>query len=408
LNILTPNTDKNSNFYAKGKFLLAWRLFIIFGLLFSILTITAFTSSYNIQQGLAFSICLLIALGSLIYLKKTQNYNNIYYFIAFSCSLIVAVTLNGIDDVFHYGNFLWQILIIMVTYFGLGKKAGAIVSVFMILNITYYFVFSLENNLANITDLSLPIRIGLIIETVIALSAIVYLTSQFVVVHDHANKELQLANESLKQQNKIITLKNKENITLVQEVHHRVKNNLQIIVSLLRLQKNEIQNIETQKQFTEAINRIMVMSSIHQKLYQDKSFTQIAPQDYLTELTNDIIKLSSNPESVEINITSEIKIVGLKTIVPLGLIVNELVSNSIQHAFSDKKKGSIHMLITAKENDEFKLIYKDNGTWIEPAESYSSFGLELIDILASQLDGGYERKNDISGTEYNFNLKNLD
>ena len=129
LNIITLNTDKNSNFYAKGKFLFAWRLFIIFGLLFSILTTTASNSSYNILQGLAFSICLLIALRSLIYLKKTKNHNYTHYFIAFSWAIMGSITLNSIDDVFQYGNFIWQILIIMITHFGLEKKAGEIVSV---------------------------------------------------------------------------------------------------------------------------------------------------------------------------------------------------------------------------------------------------------------------------------------
>ena len=129
LNIITPNTDKNSSFYAKGKLLFAWKLFIIFGLLFSILTITTSTSSYNILQGLAFSVCLLIAFRSFIYLKKTKHHNYTHYFIAFSYALMGSITLNSIDDVFHFGNFIWQILIIMITYFGLEKKAGEIVSV---------------------------------------------------------------------------------------------------------------------------------------------------------------------------------------------------------------------------------------------------------------------------------------
>lgn len=215
----------------------------------------------------------------------------------------------------------------------------------MILNITYYFRFTLESSMTNITDLSLPISIGFIIETVITLSVIAHLISQFVVVHYYSNKELQLENESLKQKNTIFTLKN---IVPSKEVHHRVKNNRKIIVNLLRLQKSEIEHIEIGKQITEVINRIMVMCSIHQNLYQDKPFTQIAPEDYLTDLTNNIFKLSPNPENVVMSIESAIKTVYLKTIVPLGLIVKEIVSNSIQHAFSGNKKGRLHMLITAK------------------------------------------------------------
>jgi len=165
---------------------------------------------------------------------------------------------------------------------------------------------------------------------------------------------------------------------------------------------------EAKKQFSEAINRVMVMASIHQKLYKDKSYTQVVAKDYFTELTSDIITLSSSFKEVEIIIESELENIGLNTIVPLGLIVNELVSNSIQHAFSINKRGSIQILITSNVTNTFKLTYKDNGSWTEPANTYSSFGLELIDILTSQLDGKCERTSTISGTEYSFNLKNLD
>jgi len=372
------------------------------------LTIINVTTSDRFQQGIAFIICVFIALSSLLYLKRTQNFTHIYYVIAFSGCLIVFATLNGIIDILHFGNFIWQVLLVMVTFFGLGKKPGLIVSGFVIINVIYYFLFSVEQNINQVTDFGLAVRVALIIELVTAILSIAYLINQFVITHDYANKELLLANESLKNRNTIISLKNKEKITLIQEVHHRVKNNLQIIISLLRLQKNELKSDEAKKQFTEAINRVMVMASIHQKLYKDKSFTQVVPKDYFTELTNDIITLSSSFNEVEISIESEIENIGLKTIVPLGLIVNELVSNSIQHAFSKNNRGGIQILITSNETNKFKLIYKDNGSWTEPANTYSSFGLELIEILASQLEGKYERTSTVSGTEYSFNLKSLD
>jgi len=372
------------------------------------LTVIGYMSSNSIDQSVAFLTCSIISIGSLAYLKRTKNYKLIYYLIAFCGCIIAAITLNALDEILHIGNFIWQILIIMFTFFGLGKKPGLIVSAVVIINITYYFLFSVEHNIHHITNLTLPVRIKLIVELITTILSVAYLIYQFVIIHDHANKELQLANESLRKQNKVITQKNKENITLVQEVHHRVKNNLQIIISLLRLQKNELKSDEAKKQFSEAINRVMVMASIHQKLHKDKSYTQVVAKDYFTELTSDIITLSSSFKEVEIIIESELENIGLNTIVPLGLIVNELVSNSIQHAFSINKRGSIQILITSNVTNTFKLTYKDNGSWTEPANTYSSFGLELIDILTSQLDGKCERTSTISGTEYSFNLKNLD
>lgn len=408
MNLLKPNTDQISNYYDKGKFLLAWRLILLFAFSFTMLSIIAFTSSHKTLQGIAFLVSTLIAISSLVYLKKSNNFERIYYIIAFSGCIIVFLTLNGINNILHFGNFLWQVLIVMITFFGLGKKHGFAVSTFVIFNIIYYFIFSVEENINHINNLTFPIRLALIIEITTAILSIAYIIHQFVIIHDYANKELQHANKSLVKQNKIISDKNKENITLIQEVHHRVKNNLQIVISLLRLQKSELKSEEAKKQFTEAINRVMVMASIHQKLYKDKSFTKIVPKDYFTQLTNDIVTLSSTLKDIEIRIDSEVSYIGLKTIVPLGLIVNELVSNSIQHAFSKDETGIISITISEVQKGRFNLTYKDSGVWLEPEKSYSSFGLELISILTSQLEGTFERSSKTDGTEYSFDLKNLD
>lgn len=407
MSLFSPNTDNFSNFYEKGKFLLAWRLILLFGIAFFMLSIIAFTLSYNIKQGITFSSCVLLSSTLLVYLNITKNYVNIYYITAIFGSITAFITLNYIHDILHVGDFLWQVLIIMFTFFGLGIRAGIIVTVFDLISIIYYFTFSVEYNVSQIVDLSLPIRSGLTIELITVFSSIAYLIYQFIIIHDHTNKELLIANESLKNQNKIIGLKNKENITLVQEVHHRVKNNLQIIISLLRLQKNEILNTETQNQFSEAINRIMVMSSIHQKLYKGNSLTDVNLQEYISELTSEINNLTANKKELIINVVSEIDLIDLKTIVPLGLIINELTSNSIKHAFKHVEEPKIDITILNSTNNEFILHFKDNGKWKVIKEGYLSFGLELLDILSSQLEGHFKREETNNGTSYIFVLKKI-
>ncbi len=405
MNLLNPNTDRITNFYDKGKYIFAWRLIMLIGFSFLPLAFIAFFYSNTIPKGIVFIICVVIAIFALLYLKKTKKSKTIYYIIVTLVTSITCVSINNIQETVQIQGFLWLALIVMFTFFGLGKKAGLIVTVLIILNTIYYFLFSIESNTSQLTNLSLSIKISLIIEIVTIILSIAILIYQFVIIHDHTNKALQLANKSLLKQNEIISDQNKENRTLVQEVHHRVKNNLQIIISLLRLQKNDIKNPETQKQFSEAINRVMVMSSIHQKLYKDESLTNVNITEYITDLTNEIKTLSINDKPLTIHVKSEINSIGLKTIVPLGLIINELASNSIQHAFTNTEGPQININITEDSDNQFTLYYTDNGVWKSIEEGYSSFGLELLEILSSQLDGHYKRESTETGTNYIFVLK---
>ena len=93
---------------------------------------------------------------------------------------------------------------------------------------------------------------------------------------------------------------------------------------------------------------------------------------------------------------------------PLGLIINELTSNSIQHAFDLTESPKITIRIRKQNHNKFILNYTDNGIWKTVKENYSSFGLELLDILASQLDGGFDRESNSKGTKYVFNLQDVD
>ncbi|MCL4857154.1 MAG: sensor histidine kinase, partial [Flavobacteriales bacterium] len=212
------------------------------------------------------------------------------------------------------------------------------------------------------------------------------------------------ANQGLETQNQLITAKNNENILLMKEVHHRVKNNLQIIISLLRLQKGNLAP-EIQQKFDESINRIMTMSLIHSKLYQSNDFSKINIKSYIEDLINEILLSLSIDDNINTNIVSNVDAIGLKTIVPLGLILNELLSNSFKHAFKECEIGSISIEINKINNHEFELNYYDSGKWMDvTTEKRVKFGLELIETLTEQLDGTMSRVE----SKYNFKLKNID
>ena len=209
---------------------------------------------------------------------------------------------------------------------------------------------------------------------------------------------------NLEDQNKLILSKNSENETLLKEIHHRVKNNLQIVISLLRMQSMEMKSEESKTYFTEAINRIMAMFLVHQKLYGEKELSKIDLEKYIEELVNDIIAISFDKNNIELLIKVNVEYLSLDTIMPLGLLINELASNSLKHAFNDKD-GQISIVIN-QTGDKFDFDYSDNGIWKTPVSDRVSFGVELIDILTDQMNGSKVLDTG-NGTHYSFKLTNL-
>jgi len=404
MRLFNPNTDSISDFYEKGKFLLAWRLMILFGTSFLILTIFSLLTSLN--ETLVYLACVVISVISLFVLYQTKKYKPVYYFLVFSGSCLAFYTLNNFNEILHMGDFLWLVLIIILAFFGLGIKFGFIVLGINLLNCFYYFTFTVEQNIPKITDLSFIVRLSLIIEVSTAILSITYLIYQLTLFHKYSYENLMNANKNLKDKNELILKQNLEKTSLVQEVHHRVKNNLQIIISLLRLQSNELKSLEAKKSLVEATNRIMVMSLIHQKLYGNKSLSNINLKEYLYELIDDIKNLYDTKD-IKINIQSNYN-VGLKTIVPLGLIFNELFTNTLKHAFRDIDNGEINIVIKQKIGRDFEVFYTDNGQWKEPTKKQNSFGLELIEIMTNQLEGHNEKVIDNNSTNYIFFLKDID
>jgi two-component sensor histidine kinase len=258
-------------------------------------------------------------------------------------------------------------------------------------------MYSINAHLQVIHQQSSRDTISLVVEIILAFLILAYLLNQFVDFQTYSKTKLTDLNSNLEHQNEMILIQNKENTTLVKEIHHRVKNNLQIIISLLRMQRGELKSDEAKEQFTVAINRILTMSMIHQKLYQEKTPSKISIKDYTKDLSAELLSLEGPDTKIKVEINASDEFAGLKTIVPFGLLLNELISNSIKHAFGEVKQGEIAISLSAEDN-EINFQYMDSGKWTEPEEGTEGFGLELIDILTEQLEGTYKR----SGSKYEF------
>lgn len=394
MSLFTPNTDFCKSVYEKGKYLLAWRLSLAFIFLSVVLFSIAISQKPLLEIAWPVYLTLVVSVGLVISLKKYKTYKIAFWTYIVVITLLVHVALNFFTQTTHYVDFIWMISSILLGFIGLNKNVGIGLVLINVLGLGYFYLYSIDATLMEFNEMSNILKLGEFIEMVFSLFVVSYLMYLFVKFN------VVIKTESQSTYN--------ENTVLVKEIHHRVKNNLQIVISLLRLQQNELKSEEAKQHFSEAINRIMVMSLIHQKLYQDKSLAEIKIKDYLGDLTSDIASLSTLGIPIKVDIKSELEKVGLKTIVPLGLIINELMSNSIEHAFRGKLEALIHVSIKAKGKDEFELIYFDNGSWNKQSKEYSSFGLELIEILTSQLDGEFKRDVSINGTSYEFVLNNVD
>jgi len=185
---------------------------------------------------------------------------------------------------------------------------------------------------------------------------------------------------------------------LLREIHHRVKNNMQIISSLLNLQRSYIKDAKADNILQESQGRVKSMALVHEKLYQTDDLARINVAEYIRSLSMNLFH--SYTVRPGINLTLDVGEVyfNIDTAVPLGLIINELVSNSLKYAFSDKDEGEIH--ISLKKTDDsgiYHLIVRDNGKGFPSnldINNTNSLGLKLVNTLVNQLDGEMEMFQD--------------
>ncbi len=178
---------------------------------------------------------------------------------------------------------------------------------------------------------------------------------------------------------------------LLREVHHRVKNNMQIISSLLKLQSKYIKDEEDIEMFRESQNRIKSMALVHEKLYQSKGLANIDFNEYIKHLVNILSRsYGINTGAIDLKIDVEDVMIGVDTAIPCGLIVNELVSNCLKHAFPEVKKGKIKIILHSTDESEIELTVSDNGVGIPKDLDFrniDSLGLKLVNILTRQIGG---------------------
>lgn len=218
------------------------------------------------------------------------------------------------------------------------------------------------------------------------------------------NRELQLLNHSLSEKNSLLDERNEQNEILLKEIHHRVKNNLEIVSSLLELQSAQLTDPQQQKALESSQMRIQSMSIIHQKLYRDKTLSTIEMSDYFRNLAGQLLDSYDAHDHVTVDCTMNPIELDLDTAIPIGLIVNELLTNALKYAFPKGRKGKIEISMNQTENDRLSLVIYDDGIGKEITSTGSGFGSQLILLLTKQLDGTM-REEVSDGTKVILELK---
>jgi len=229
--------------------------------------------------------------------------------------------------------------------------------------------------------------IVLIIITGIALIGLVIKLRTYKITHD--NKVLD---KRVKEQTTELTKQNHEKEILLKEIHHRVKNNLQMVSSLLNLQAITINDEKALAALQECRNRVNSMAVVHARLYRTENLSEIGFQSYTEQLYELVSSSYSLPgKKIESRISAENIFFNIDVIIPLGLILNELISNSFKHAFVNKEQGTILIELKKTSSGKHRFIYSDNGigTDIKTAVKQNSMGMMLLQLLGDQLEGKY-------------------
>ena len=208
------------------------------------------------------------------------------------------------------------------------------------------------------------------------------------------NDEIEKTVTQLKTTQVSLAARNAENELLLKEIHHRVKNNLEVVSSLLALQSAQIDDPSVQSAMLASQNRVHSMGIIHQKLYQGENLAAIEMRDYFINLSENILDSFNAEGHIKVECDMPKLVLDVDTAVSIGLITNELLTNSLKYAFHEKEKGAIKISLTEQDttaNTEgvYLLKISDDGIGkpVNEKAKGTGFGTQLVNLLTKQLDG---------------------
>lgn len=210
------------------------------------------------------------------------------------------------------------------------------------------------------------------------------------------SEQLDVARQNLERTNRELRetmLSKEEKEVMLKEIHHRVKNNLQIVKSLIRFQMDQVKDPGTVELFNECVNRVSAMALVHEQTYLSKDLANIDVSTYLTHLTRDLCYAYSIDIKLDLDIRINVPTLSVDTLIPLGLIINEIISNSLKYAFKGRKQGTILVHLDGDAHHGLHMRIGDDGVGLPDRSQWdrpSTLGMDLIHTLAGQLNTSVE------------------
>jgi len=206
--------------------------------------------------------------------------------------------------------------------------------------------------------------------------------------------------------NKMISKKSEERKIMLQEIHHRVKNNLQVVNSLLRMQSKKSSDKEVIDAFKQTQSRVLSMAKLHEKMYQSGDLKRLNAKEHITMLVEEIVKNYTIEKEIVLNLDIAELFIDAQTMMPLSLIINEIITNSLKYAFEGREKGTITVKLSPSMDITNQLYLADDGIGYKKEESSTGLGSKLIQSFTRQLNGNIEKISD-NGTAFKLTFENV-
>ncbi|WP_224489440.1 sensor histidine kinase [Robertkochia flava] len=220
---------------------------------------------------------------------------------------------------------------------------------------------------------------------------------------------LEATHSALKASHKELAKRNAQDEILLKEIHHRVKNNLQTVSSLLSLQARNVDDQNTRELFKNSQHRVISMALIHEMLYAYDDISRIQYQEYVEQLSTHLVKSIKGPENnITLNVSMPDIKLGMDTAVPLGLLINEFITNTLKHGLPEETPGEITITLHKDEKENYLLHLRDNGVGFQEENTNkrpNSLGLRLINNLVRQLRGTITREPAVQGVHFRINFR---
>lgn len=371
---------------------------LVFGICIPLMTILFIEQSYG--KVVPTLIGLIVVVIQLALFKRYKNIFWSTFVLCALCCLIVSVNINFNRSEVHLVEPFWMIDIVVFSIFMVGVRWGIIFFLMMAVGFVFYVSNYFLADLVRLTHAPNIDRYFFGMEIASAVFTLVYILAMFVMLVRKSEGAMQEANYHLEEQNQLIKKQNNEITLLLKEIHHRVKNNLQVINSLLRLQSVQIKDTASKRVFDDAQYRIKAIALIHERMYKSAELSDIEPVAYFQGLAQDLFRQNSTNHNVSLTVDVRLKDWNQDMVVPMGLLINELIANSLEHA--NMETGGRIDIFLFQEGRSIHLHYSDSGKGFD-TEIQHGFGLELIETLCQQLSGEMSLYSQLGeGVKYAF------